>query len=80
MRLGTLDWTPALDSPDLLAAPVLQNLRDAVGRGEESTARAVLVTAIDPGLADTAAMTESPAEPRTPRRALIAALVAEMDV
>ena len=59
MRLGTLDWTPALDSPDLLAAPVLQNLRDAVGRGEESTARAVLVTAIDPGLADTAAMTDA---------------------
>jgi len=58
MRLGTLDWTPALDSPDLLAAPVLQTLRDAVGRGEE-VARSVLVAPIDPDLADTAAMTEA---------------------
>lgn len=57
MRLGTLDWTPALEHPDLLATPVLESLRAAVERGEESTARQVLVSAIDPDLADTAAMT-----------------------
>ncbi|GAB2594827.1 YbaK/EbsC family protein [Pseudactinotalea suaedae] len=61
MRLGTLDWTPALDQPDLMAAPVSTRLRTAVEQGgdNERAARAVLVTAIDPGLADTAAMTEA---------------------
>ncbi|WP_420111725.1 YbaK/EbsC family protein [Pseudactinotalea sp.] len=61
MRLGTLDWTPALHSPDLLAAPVLATLRTAVEQGgeHERAARAVLVTAIDPEMADTAAMTET---------------------
>ncbi|UFU04343.1 hypothetical protein LQF12_07120 [Ruania suaedae] len=55
MRLGTLEWSPALDHPDLLAAPVHQALLawaqhapDAVGQ--------VLVTPIDPEQADTADM------------------------
>lgn len=61
MRLGTLDWTPALEHPDLLAAPVDTALQTAVGKGgeHEQAARAVLVTPIDPDLADTAAMTEA---------------------
>ncbi len=59
MRLGTLDWTPALEHPDLLAPPVLDSLRSAVERGgdDAAAAGAVLVTAIDPDVADTAAMT-----------------------
>lgn len=61
MRLGTLDWTPALDHPDLLATPVATALRTAVEQGGESAtaARTVRVTAIDPELADTAAMTQA---------------------
>ena len=61
MRLGTLDWPPALDQPDLLAASVSTTLQAAVEQGGELelAARAVLVTAIDPDLADTAAMTEA---------------------
>lgn len=61
MRLGTLDWSPALHSPDLVAAPVLATLRSAAEQGgeHEQAARAVLVTPIDPELADTAAMTEA---------------------
>lgn len=55
MRLGTLDWTPALDSPELLADPVRAALADA---DPEHSAQ-VLVTAIDPELADTVAMTEA---------------------
>lgn len=47
--LGTLRTTPALDRPDLLAASV----RTAVGALPDPTA--VLVAAIDPDLADTAA-------------------------
>ncbi len=44
-----------------MAAPVSTRLRTAVEQGgdNERAARAVLVTAIDPGLADTAAMTEA---------------------
>lgn len=59
MRLGTLDWTPALELPHLLAAPVNAALQTAVKQGgeQERAAQAVLVTAIDPDLADTAAMT-----------------------
>ena len=54
MRFGTLDFTPALDSPALLAAPTFaaleaMNAPDAAG---------VLVAAIDPLLADTAAFCE----------------------
>jgi prolyl-tRNA editing enzyme YbaK/EbsC (Cys-tRNA(Pro) deacylase) len=48
---GTLDWTPALDHPDLLAAPVAA----ALARAPATEAGAVLVARIDPGLADTAA-------------------------
>jgi prolyl-tRNA editing enzyme YbaK/EbsC (Cys-tRNA(Pro) deacylase) len=53
MRFGTLDFTPALDSPELLAAPTAAAL-EASG----TDAAGVLVSAIDPGLADTAAFCE----------------------
>jgi prolyl-tRNA editing enzyme YbaK/EbsC (Cys-tRNA(Pro) deacylase) len=61
MRLGTLDWSPALEHPDLLAAPVHAALQAAVAQGgeHEEDARSALVTPIDPDLADTAAMTEA---------------------
>ena len=52
MRFGTLDFTPALDSPDLLAAPTAAALRSTVG---VATSDDALVAAIDPTLADTAA-------------------------
>jgi prolyl-tRNA editing enzyme YbaK/EbsC (Cys-tRNA(Pro) deacylase) len=52
--VGTLDWTPALDRPDLLAAPVAAALA-AVGDGAAS----VQVAEIDPDLADTAAFCET---------------------
>lgn len=58
MRFGTLDFSPALDSPELLAAPTAAALRSA-----EAAARDVLVAAIDPGLADTAAFCEHYAIP-----------------
>jgi prolyl-tRNA editing enzyme YbaK/EbsC (Cys-tRNA(Pro) deacylase) len=47
--VGTLDWTPALDRPGLLAAPVAAALAALPDAG------AVLVAEIDPELADTAA-------------------------
>ena len=50
MRFGTLDFTPALDSPDLLAAPTARAL---AAMGIE--AADALVAPIDPGFADTAA-------------------------
>jgi prolyl-tRNA editing enzyme YbaK/EbsC (Cys-tRNA(Pro) deacylase) len=51
MRFGTLDFSPALDSPDLLAAPTAAALRStAVATSDDP-----LVAAIDPTLADTAA-------------------------
>jgi prolyl-tRNA editing enzyme YbaK/EbsC (Cys-tRNA(Pro) deacylase) len=50
---GTLDLTPALDRPDLLGTPV----REALATWEH--AAEVLVAAIDPGLAETAAMSEA---------------------
>jgi prolyl-tRNA editing enzyme YbaK/EbsC (Cys-tRNA(Pro) deacylase) len=53
MRFGTLDFTPALDSPELLAAPTAAALRST-----DAAAGPVLVAAIDPGLADTAAFCE----------------------
>lgn len=53
MRFGTLDFTPALDSPGLLAASTAAALRSA-----DAEAGPVLVAAIDPGLADTAAFCE----------------------
>ena len=51
--LGTLHSVPALERPDLLAAPV------AAALGSWPRADAVAVTEIDPGLADTAALTEA---------------------
>ena len=51
MRFGTLDFTPALDSPDLLAAPTAAALRSTAGAASDDP----LVAAIDPTLADTAA-------------------------
>ena len=50
--VGTLDWIPILDRPDLLAAPVAAALADAL---LDQGAPSVLVAEIDPGLADTAA-------------------------
>ncbi|RXZ49360.1 hypothetical protein ESP57_10615 [Agromyces fucosus] len=54
MRFGTLDFTPAAASPALLAASTAA----AVGAMPAADASAVLVSAIDPGLADTAAFCE----------------------
>ena len=51
MRFGTLDFAPALDSPELLAAPTAAALSAAGAGGTPD----VLVAAIDPALADTAA-------------------------
>ncbi|UNX56359.1 hypothetical protein MF406_07770 [Georgenia sp. TF02-10] len=53
-----MTWTPALDRPDLLAAPAAAALDDLAARAPV-VARQVLVAAIDPDLADTAAMTEA---------------------
>lgn len=53
MRFGSLDFTPALDSSDLLAGPTAAALRSA-----EVASADVLVAAIDPGLADTASFCE----------------------
>ncbi|MCD2440806.1 YbaK/EbsC family protein [Agromyces sp. SYSU K20354] len=56
MRFGTLDFTAALDSPDLLAAPTAEALRAvAVAQAAVATSDEALVAAIDPELADTAA-------------------------
>jgi prolyl-tRNA editing enzyme YbaK/EbsC (Cys-tRNA(Pro) deacylase) len=49
--LGRLDWRPALDHPELLAAPVATALSAAAG----GWAADCFVAPIDPGLADTAA-------------------------
>ena len=49
MRFGTLDFSPALDSPDLLAAPTAALRSTAVATSDDP-----LVAAIDPTLADTA--------------------------
>ena len=54
MRFGTLDFTPALDSPALLAAPTAA----ALGSTDASDAANVLVAPIDPAVADTAAFCE----------------------
>jgi prolyl-tRNA editing enzyme YbaK/EbsC (Cys-tRNA(Pro) deacylase) len=54
MRFGTLDFTPALDSPTLLAEPAAAALQSA----DAMEAASVLVAAIDPGVADTAAFCE----------------------
>lgn len=52
MKLGRLDAVPALDRPDLLAAPVAEFLRGWPRAAE------VFVAEIDPELADTAAFCE----------------------
>ena len=57
MRFGTLDFTPALESPALLAAPTAAALESA-DASDAADAAAVLVAAIDPTLADTAAFCE----------------------
>jgi prolyl-tRNA editing enzyme YbaK/EbsC (Cys-tRNA(Pro) deacylase) len=57
MRFGTLDFTPALDSPALLAAPTAAALESADAANAVDAA-GVLVAAIDPTLADTAAFCE----------------------
>jgi prolyl-tRNA editing enzyme YbaK/EbsC (Cys-tRNA(Pro) deacylase) len=54
MRFGTLDFTSALDSPALLAVPTVEALK----AGDAPDAADVLVAAIDPSLADTAAFCE----------------------
>jgi prolyl-tRNA editing enzyme YbaK/EbsC (Cys-tRNA(Pro) deacylase) len=52
-RLGRIETVPALDRPDLLAAPVATALRDWPAADE------VGVVEIDPAIADTAAMSEA---------------------
>ncbi|QOR72268.1 hypothetical protein IM660_08585 [Ruania alkalisoli] len=56
MRFGTLDWSPALDHPHLLAAPVRQAL-EAWAKNSPDAVGQVLVAPIDPDQADTADMT-----------------------
>ncbi|GGB96320.1 YbaK/EbsC family protein [Cellulomonas carbonis] len=56
MPFPGLDWTPALDRPDLLAASTARAL--ARWADDDDAVRAsVLVAEIDPSLADTAALT-----------------------
>ena len=56
--LGTLTWARATDRPDLLAPPVRAAV-ESWAAADPAVADAVLVTEIDPELADTAAMTEA---------------------
>jgi prolyl-tRNA editing enzyme YbaK/EbsC (Cys-tRNA(Pro) deacylase) len=56
VSLGTLTWVRALDRPDLLAVPTLAAI-EAWAAIDPTVAEAVLVTEIDPDLADTAALT-----------------------
>ena len=58
MTLGTLTWVRALDRPDLLAVSTLAAI-EAWAAQDPTVADAVLVTEIDPDLADTAALTEA---------------------
>lgn len=51
------DWVPALERPDLLAAPVLQALRSMQDAGTDVDR--VEVTEIDPDQADTAVLVEA---------------------
>jgi len=55
MSIGSLEAVPALDRPDLLAAPVAAALTEL---GAKLPADDVGVAEIDPGLADTAAFCE----------------------
>jgi len=52
--VGTLDWLPATEHPELLAAPVAKALEVLGDDADE-----VLVAAIDPDLADTAAFCDT---------------------
>lgn len=54
--LGSLTWVRALDRPDLLADPVRAAV-EAWAATDDRVADAVVVTEIDPDLADTAALT-----------------------
>lgn len=54
MTLGTLTWQPALERLDLVAPSTA-----AWAATDDEVASAVLVTEIDPDLADTAALTEA---------------------
>ena len=56
--MATLDWTPALDHPELLAPNVLNALRSWAEQ-DADVAQKVLVAAIDPELADTQALTDA---------------------
>ena len=56
--MATLDWTPALDHPELLAPNVLNALRSWAEQAA-NVASEVLVAAIDPDLADTQALTDA---------------------
>jgi len=58
MSLGSLTWHPAVDHLDLLAAPIAAAIT-AWAAAEPEVATALVVTAIDPELADTAALTEA---------------------
>ncbi len=62
MTLGTLDWKPALEHLDLVAAPTARTL-SAWAAADADVTRHVLVAEIDPDLADTAALTEAYALP-----------------
>ena len=62
MSLGTLTWVRALDRPDLLA-PSTKDMIELWAAQDASVADAVLVTEIDPDLADTASLTEAFALP-----------------
>lgn len=54
----SLDWTPALEHPELLAPNVLIALR-SWAEHDANVASEVLVAAIDPDLADTQALTDA---------------------
>lgn len=55
--VGTLDWTPALSRPELLATPVEKALAE-LGANAGVDVDEVAVAEIDPDLADTAAFCE----------------------
>ncbi|GGK74988.1 YbaK/EbsC family protein [Ornithinimicrobium pekingense] len=57
-----LDWVPALERPDLLAAPVRRALEGMAQQGPVDVA-GVKVAEIDPDLADTAALVEASGMP-----------------
>jgi len=62
LTLGSLTWLRAVDRLDLLAGPTAATV-SAWAAADPAVADAVLVTEIDPELADTAAMTEAYALP-----------------